>query len=1482
MRSKSNLNILCAILIINAILNVPLVESQLTDPGINLSAAPKNLSNSNNQLSINGTVFNDSNSDGIMNDGEKGVAGRIIHMMQNGTELSKTVTDDSHGQYYFYELNPGNYTVYEEPVNGWNQTSPFGGSYNFILANASVQHLDFGYTNGITALAGKFQQSDNVKTSSPPEFNSSSKSVIRTGEKCLECMENYSLNSAGALSINGTRYNYSNSNIYEILSKVPLLTSDTGFVYPTLSRPTIDSAYGYDGARTYYDDAGFRYTGWLARGDKGNYDWEPNNFHIAQDIPAHLGDNVYPITDGEIVYISYGGWGASNVALIIKHKEINEADNGNGKVFTALYGHIKPNPDLDLRSTTGEVNPPVKVCSRYPIAEIGSVAGSVPHLHFEIHPGSTYPYTMGSLPLVPNWPVENLNDGPLTTDGHVDPINFITTHMPLCGPDRFGYTFTDNTLTEIKFINDVNSCAPLFDWIEISDDGTEILPNSDDQYENGISLGPNFFFNYYGTDYSQVAISNNGVLFSGAGSGRFTNEPIKRSSSIHGFIGPFWDDIVTWGSAGSIYYKTIPATEHEPRKFVVEWKDNQHYSSSPEGITFELILYEGSNNIKFQYLDTTFGTQALDFGGSATVGIESPDGSDGLQYSYDKQVIKPGLAILFRYPQTEGINLALSKQAPPSKDRGSSMTYTMNYYNSGNNPALNVVLKDILPAEVEYLSCSDGGSYDPSTRAVTWNIGKVEAHSSGQRRVIFNIPQSVPIGTIIRNAASISTAPDIEVQYTDNVAQAETRVTGSNLPPNVAVEPNLGGTTPSVYWGTPITFSYRNPTATAVDIRIHLNDGGQDITGSMTRGSAGGIRGDSSDWTYTTTFYPRHGQATVTYETQGAPCQAATTAPDGLHISPSTGLIGLEQHLYNSVPGDGYVPPTGSFPSTGLVPTSLGSSYTLDNGYAGKGAFAPHPSVSSEKYYINMRWPDGITWNADGTKTITDLSTYLKYAHKKVLITSPVTGKGVIASIEESGPAISTGKVAGAPPEVFVALGLYPTGNGQNFGNNYILNYQWADQNAQLGPCGAESFNIYIDPAGYIYDTDTNERIEGASVWLQRPDGTGGWENVPTGQTPPTMQPDENPLMTNSDGQYQWDVLEGYYRVHVEAPGHNPEDSIVVSIPPPVTDLHVGLQRLPNTPPGAPSTPSGQTSGSTGTPYSYSTSATDPDGDMVEYTFDWGDGTPTITTTQVPSGTTASATHSWSAAGTYQVKSKATDSNGATSDWSNPLTVTVNTPPSKPSIPSGPKSGYAWVPYSYSTSAKDPDGDQVKHTFDWGDTTKSTTGYVDSEASATAPHIWTSAGTYPVKAMTTDSKDATSGWSSSLAVTIAANKPPSAPTKLIGLTSGTVGTNYPYLTVATDPDGDQVKYTYDWGDGTSYTTPLVKSGTTASITHRWSAAGTYLVRTITTDSKGAPSGWSNVLTVKITNKLLGSSAEQSSNRAPRPARPARPARPNRN
>lgn len=186
-------------------------------------------------------------------------------------------------------------------------------------------------------------------------------------------------------------------------------------------------------------------------------------------------------------------------------------------------------------------------------------------------------------------------------------------------------------------------------------------------------------------------------------------------------------------------------------------------------------------------------------------------------------------------------------------------------------------------------------------------------------------------------------------------------------------------------------------------------------------------------------------------------------------------------------------------------------------------------------------------------------------------------------------------------------------------------------------------------------------------------------------------------------------------------------------------------------PPGIPLLPSGPSSGVTGTSYSFSTSATDPGGDQVKYTFDWGDGTAQTETPLVNSGTAASATHCWSTEGSYPVKAMVADSYGATSGWSEELLVTISTgtnkPPETPSVPSGLGLGKHGISYSYSTSTIDPDGDKINYTFDWGDTKTSNAGPAESGTPVSSSHAWANRGIYTVKAMATDSNGASSGWS---------------------------------------------------------------------------------------------------------------------------------------
>lgn len=99
------------------------------------------------------------------------------------------------------------------------------------------------------------------------------------------------------------------------------------------------------------------------------------------------------------------------------------------------------------------------------------------------------------------------------------------------------------------------------------------------------------------------------------------------------------------------------------------------------------------------------------------------------------------------------------------------VTYTIGYNNSANAiPVHNVIIKDTLPPEAQFLSATGGGLYDAATHTVKWDIGFVPAGSPGatfQLSVLVTTAAS-PGGTIANYATitSTETGPTTVVEYT--------------------------------------------------------------------------------------------------------------------------------------------------------------------------------------------------------------------------------------------------------------------------------------------------------------------------------------------------------------------------------------------------------------------------------------------------------------------------------------------------------------------------------------------------------------------------------------------------------------------------------------------------------------------------------------------------------------------------------------------
>jgi hypothetical protein len=94
------------------------------------------------------------------------------------------------------------------------------------------------------------------------------------------------------------------------------------------------------------------------------------------------------------------------------------------------------------------------------------------------------------------------------------------------------------------------------------------------------------------------------------------------------------------------------------------------------------------------------------------------------------------------------------------------------------------------------------------------------------------------------------------------------------------------------------------------------------------------------------------------------------------------------------------------------------------------------------------------------------------------------------------------------------------------------------------------------------------------------------------------------------------------------------------------------------------------------------------------------------------------------------------------------------------------------------------------------------------------------------------------------------NHSPATPSAPEGPSSGYPQSGYAFSTTTTDPDGDTLKYRFDWGDGTFSDWGL------ASESHSWTSSGDFCVKSQAKDDQGASSNWSvcHNISIKLKNQ----------------------------
>jgi subtilisin family serine protease len=221
------------------------------------------------------------------------------------------------------------------------------------------------------------------------------------------------------------------------------------------------------------------------------------------------------------------------------------------------------------------------------------------------------------------------------------------------GIGTYTLTFPDSTTETVYALSatpySVQSTA--YNYRQIT--GTNLNLGDD----TSASINVPFTFYFGGLAFNAISVSSNGVL---SVSGAY-NEPGNVSFptvQTGNLVAPFWDDLVAGGADSNVFWDVIGSAPQ--RELVIEWRNLTGFllnspCSSTENVTFQAVLREASNDIRFNYADMTFGGSCSfrDRGASATIGVQTSS-TVANQYSFNAASVDDGTALLWTLPGYPG------------------------------------------------------------------------------------------------------------------------------------------------------------------------------------------------------------------------------------------------------------------------------------------------------------------------------------------------------------------------------------------------------------------------------------------------------------------------------------------------------------------------------------------------------------------------------------------------------------------------------------------------------------------------------------------------------------------------------------------------------------------------------------------------------------------------------------------------------------
>ncbi len=239
----------------------------------------------------------------------------------------------------------------------------------------------------------------------------------------------------------------------------------------------------------------------------------------------------------------------------------------------------------------------------------------------------------------------------------------------------------------------------------------------------------------------------------------------------------------------------------------------------------------------------------------------------------------------------------------------------------------------------------------------------------------------------------------------------------------------------------------------------------------------------------------------------------------------------------------------------------------------------------------------------------------------------------------------------------------------------------------------------------------------------------------------------------------------------------------------------------------------------------------------IWYYVNWDDGANTTWLGPYEPGEELVISHRWYYTDIYTISAVAKGCNGTY--YYAILDVVINDPPSPPEI-DGPTYGLPCIEYDYTFVVPEWDMDMIWIYIDWDDGTfEDWIGPFDGFEEVIVSHSWPENRIYELRAKAMDYFNE-SNWATY--VVNIGDEPPDKP-YIDGPHHWPVGEEISFTFHSSDPDGDNVKYIIDWGDGTTIETDYVPSCTPVEVCHTWENIDEYLLKARAKDIYNYASDW---------------------------------------